>query len=412
MPMMGFSQTPPHFTLEYCQQKAIENFPTTKQIALNQREYKLRKENTQKNYLPSLGLNGTISYQSDVTKVSGIAIPGFSVPVISKDWYKINFDLEQLLWDGGMTKNQQNIETYNYELADQNVKIKTYQFKQQVDVLYFNILFLKENIDVFQLLISDLDARIKEAGAALKNGVLLQTDVDVLEVSKQLARQKLIEKEEDLKGMLASLSELTHLQIQTADQLQIPQMKVSNYEFVNKRPAYQMLSIQQNKLSALKSLSATKRMPVFKAFGQMGYGRPGYDMLNPNFDTYYMIGLRMHWNIWDWGKVKHEAAILDIQREVVNTEKQSFDQNLRAELQQRKAGIQKFEKLIIADQSILSLQSRVLENANNQLKNGTITTTNYLIELNKKIRAQLNLKAHKLQLIFAKYQYIASVGNL
>ncbi len=412
LPWTGFSQNRATITLEECQQKAVENFPTNKQIGLNQSKHKLLIENIKKNYLPALNFNSQVSYQSDVTKVPSVPVPGFSMPSLSNDWYKFNLDIDQLIWDGGMTKKQQTVENYDYKIADQGVKVKSYQLKQQVNILYFNILFLRENIAVLHVLIDDLDARIKDANAALRNGMLLQADVDVLKVNKKQAEQQLIEKQENLKGLVGAMQEITHLKISSADQLLVPQLKITNYQYVNNRPAYQLLSLQQNKFDALKSLTDAKRMPVFKAFGQTGYGRPGYDMLNPDFDTYYMVGIRLHWNIWDWGHVKHEKAILNVQRDIVKTEKQTFDQSLKADLQQRKAGIQKFEKLLTTDREILDLQKSVVKTANDKLKNGTITPTNYLIELNKQIKAQLNMEAHKLQLNFAKYQYITAIGNL
>ena len=408
----GFSQQPGIITLDECQQKAVENFPTNKQLGLNQTKHKLLIENIKKNYLPALNFNSQISYQSDVTKVPSVPVPGFSMPSLSNDWYKFNLDIDQLIWDGGLTKKQQALENYDYKISDQSVKVKSYQLKQQVNVLYFNMLFLKENIDVLHILIDDLNARIKDADAALQNGMLLQSDVNVLKVNKKQAEQQLIEKQEDLKGLMGAMQELTHLKISSADQLQAPEIKINSYQYVNNRPAYRLLSLQQNKFDALKSLTAAKRMPVFKAFGQAGYGKPGYDMLNPDFDDYYMVGIRLHWNIYDWGHVKHEKAILNVQRAIVKTEKQTFDQNLKADLQQRRAGIQKFEKLLTTDREILDLQKSVVETANHKLKNGTITPTNYLIELNKQIRAQLNMEAHKLQLIFAKYQYVTAIGNL
>jgi len=32
--------------------------------------------------------------------------------------------------------------------------------------------------------------------------------------------------------------------------------------------------------------------------------------------------------------------------------------------------------------------------------------------LNKLVNARLNLEAHKLQLVYAKYQYLTAIGNL
>ncbi len=405
-------EQPSKVSLQYCLQQAVKHFPVTQQLQLNQNKYQLQQQNTKKNYLPSLNLNGQASYQSDVTKVPMPSVPGFDIPVIDKDWYKINLDLEQFVWDGGLTKNQKAVETADYRLADQQVQVKTYNLKKQVNLLYFNILFLQASLDALHVLVSDLDARIKEAEAALKNGVLLPADVDALRVNKKMAEQQIIEKTEDQKGLIASLNRLTGLHIASAKQMQVPNVQIASYTFVNNRPEYKMLDLQKSKLSALQKMTTVKRMPVFKVFGQAGYGRPGYDMLNPDFDTYYKIGLALHWNIFDWNRMKHEKQILTIQSDILKTEQENFDQSLRAQLEKLLAGIHKVEKLIATDHDIVQLQKNVVAAAGNKLKNGTITATTYLIELNKEVKAQLTMQAHKLQLQFAKNQYLTALGDL
>ncbi len=413
LPAILFAQErQPKFSLQQCLQEAVKHFPTQKQLLLNQSKYTLEENNIKKNYLPQLNLNGQVSYQSDVTKVPVPPIPGFNMPVISKDWYKINFDLDQLIWDGGLTKNQKQLQTVDYKISDQQVKIKTFELKKQINILYFNILFLQANLNALHVLVSDLYARIKDAETALRNGILLQADVDALKVNQKLAEQQIIEKSEDQKGLIAVMNQLTHLRITSARELLIPEITIPYYTFVNNRPEYQLLDMQKSKLTALEKMTTVKRMPVFKLFGQAGYGRPGYDMLNDNFDTYYMAGVRLHWNIFDWNHVKHEKQILNIQSDIILTEQETFNQSLRAELKKQLSGIQKFEKLIKTDKDILLLQKSVVEAANNKLKNGTITATSYLIELNKEVKAQLSMQAHKLQLLFAKYQYLTAIGNL
>ncbi len=400
------------FSLQQCLQEAVKHFPTQKQFQLNQSKYALEQNNIKKNYLPQMNLNGQASYQSDVTKVPSPPIPGFDMPVISKDWYKINFDLDQLIWDGGLTKSQKELQTADYKISDQQVKIKTFALKKQVNILYFNILFLQANLDALHVLVNDLNARIKEAEVAQQNGTLLQADVDALKVNQMLAEQQIIEKAGDQKGLIASLNQLTRLKIISAKELITPKARITSYTFVNNRLEYQLFNLQKSKLTALEKMTTVKRMPVFKLFGQAGYGRPGYDLLNDKFDTYYMAGVRLHWNIFDWNRAKHEKQILNIQSDIIHTEQETFNQSLRAELDKQLAGIQKFEKLIKTDKEILQLQRNVVDAAGNKLKNGTITATSYLIELNKDVKAQLTMQAHKLQLLFAKYQYLTAIGNL
>lgn len=414
--VLAFLQLWPQHTepvsLKECQQSAIANYPNFKQTELNNAIYELNLKNTKTVYRPSLNLNGQISYQSDVTKIHMPPIPGFDSPVISKDWYKINLDVQQIIYDGGATSSKKAVESADREISNQQVQIELYQLKEKVNHLFFNIVFLKKNIEVLDVLSQSLKASIEDAKSAFANGTILKSEVDKLKVELIYVNQQTIEKQSDRTALISALNELTKLGIPSADALATPELTINNYGYVNNRPEYILMTKQQQRLDAAKTLTASKRRPVFSAFGQAGYGRPGYDMLNNDFDDYYMAGARLHWNIWDWNKVHREKQILDIQNEIIISKKQSFDQNLRADLFQRIGNISKYKKLLETDGEILELQDNVVNTALVQFNNGSITSTTYLIELNKLAKARLNMEAHKLQLVFAKYQYITAIGNL
>ncbi len=399
-------------TLDDCYQNAISNYPNFKQTELNNAIYEINNKNTGINYYPSLYLNGQASLQSDVTKINIPAAAGFKAPEIAKDWYKINFDVQQLIYDGGVTAGQKELNATERDISNQEIQIELYQLKEKVNHLFFNVIFLKKNIEVLEVLVKNLAESLNDAQSAYNNGVILKSEVDKLKVELIKVEQKIIEKRSDSKAVILALNEITKLDIQNAKDLETPSLAIDNYTFVNNRPEYLMLDKQQNKIAVAKSLTSTKRRPKFLAFGQAGYGRPGYDMLNNDFTDYYMIGARLNWNIWDWNKVKNEKQIFDIQNEIINSKKRSFDQNLRADLFQRIESISKYRKLLNTDEAILELQNNIVQTALSQFNNGTITSTTYLIELNKLSTAKLNLEAHKLQLVFAKYQYLSAIGNL
>lgn len=411
--LTGFLLSSQEITLELCFQKAVEHYPNLAQIDLNSQAYDLNIKNIKTNYYPTLNLNGQASYQTDVTKVPfPDNIPGLEPVVLAKDWYKINLDINQMIYDGGVTSGQKNLEESKHTLADQKIKIEIYQLKDRVNHLFFNTIFLRKSIEILDVLKKNLSASIEDAETAFENGMILSADVDALRVEYYRAEQQIVEKEEDITALIAAINELTGLDIQSYQQLKVPKVHIDNYGFVNNRPEYIMLGQQQTQLMAMQSLAKVKRRPVFTAFGQAGYGRPGYDMLKNEFDDYYMIGVRLHWNIWDWGKVKREKQVFGIQNAIINSQKETFNQNLRADLDQRTANITKYEKLIQTDKTIVKLQKNVQETSDAQMKNGTITSTTYLIELNKLVNARLNLEAHKIQLVYAKYQYLAAIGNL
>lgn len=407
----GYTQTKQVITLDDCYNASINNYPNLKQMDMDVQISKLNKQNIQANYLPSLNLNGQVSYQSDVTKVP-ISVPGINIPIMAKDWYNLNLDVEQLIYDGGLTHNRKKIADADLDIAHQKLQIEFYQLKDQVNRIYFGIILSRKTLEILAVLKKNLEATIADAEVAFNNGVLLSSDVDALKVEYNLALQQIIENQEDQRALIAGLHILTALDISNADQLVVPDVQVVTEKFVNNRPEYMLLGKQQTKIEILSELSKAKQRPVFMAFGQAGYGRPGYDMLNDKFDTYYKVGARLHWNIWDWHQVKRERSVLSVQNEIINTQKQSFDQKLKADLETKMAAIRKAEQLISTDETIVSLQQNVVNTANVQLKNGSLTTTNYVIELNKQVKAQLNLEVHKLQLVYSKYQYNITLGNL
>ena len=92
----AFGQESGQFTLDSCLNSAVINYPNFRQLSLNKNIFDLNISNIKTNYYPTLNLNGQASYQSDVTKVPAPPIPGFDMPVLEKDWYKINLDIEEM----------------------------------------------------------------------------------------------------------------------------------------------------------------------------------------------------------------------------------------------------------------------------------------------------------------------------
>ncbi len=414
IPIVVVGQVEQKLTLSQCYDSAISNYPNLSQLELNKAVFDLNTKNIKTNYYPKLNLNGQASYQSDVTKMPfGDNLPaGLQIEELDKDWYKINLDIEQMIYDGGLTSSMKKLEETDYKISTQKLQVELYQLKDRINHLFFNIIYLSKNEEILSTLKNNLEVRVEDAKIAFENGVLLSSEIDALRVEVNLTEQKIIEIDDDINALISSFNEISGLNINTASQLEFPDIEISDYNFVNNRPEYLLLSLQQEKLSALKSVTAVKRKPVFMAFGQVGYGRPGYDMLKNQFDDYYKVGAALRWNIWDWSKVKREKQVLEIQSQIINSQKQTFDQNLRADLHKKISDINKYYKLIESDKVIVRLQENVVKTANNQMDNGTITATNYLIEINKKAKAHLNLEAHKLQLVYSKLLYLTAIGKI
>ena len=399
-------------TLELCYEKAIENYPLTAQGELLSLSNELALKNLNKNYLPKLNINGQVHYQSDVTKVPVQELPIFGVEPLDKDWYKIMLDVNQVIYDGSATSRQKELEQVNHEIRQQNLEIELFNLKQRINQVYFNIILLKENEKILKLHQNTLFSKLKNVQAGIKNGTLLASNEDILKANILKVEQSIEEVTITKESTIKILNEYTAMHMDANTEFLLPEISDHVNGYVNNRPEYTLFSIQQRKIATSKKMIGSKNLPRFSAFGQAGYGRPGYDMLKNKFDDFYMIGARLSWNVWDWNHTRKDKEILDLQHDIISTQKETFDKNVRIDLESKLAGIQKAERLIMRDNELIELRERISASYSSQLENGIITSTEYITELNAESKAKLDLEVHRIELVKAKLDYQSTLGNL
>jgi len=422
----GRAQVPDTLTLDACHDLAVKNYPLTKQYALldSRKEIQLRSLNTQ--YLPQVQMNGQASYQSDVTKVE-VLIPDIVLPPpidktitptqpetpdLSKDQYKISLDVYQMIYDGGITARQKVIESLNMEIDKQKVTVDLYSLKCNVSDVYFNILLLQENEKLLHVMKDKIGEKIKELESAVKFGVVLESEKDVLLAEQLKVEQQITEVRETRRASVEALGELMAVELKDGITLTLPDPGIVTPDFQNLRPEITLFDLQKTHIDASKRVITAKWNPRFSGFGQVGYGRPGLNFLNNDFDDFYIVGARLSWELWNWNKNKKEKQVLDIQTGILDTQKEAFDRNIRVAAKHDLADIRKYETLIGDDQKIIGLREKIVATASVQLDNGVITSTDYITRLSDATQARIAMQTHQIQLIRARVNYLETIGNL
>ncbi|MCF8236089.1 MAG: TolC family protein [Bacteroidales bacterium] len=400
-----------HTTLEECQENATANYPLQNKFGLLSEATELELEKLGKTYLPKLNLNGQATYQSEVTKVS-IEIPNMDIPQPAKDQYKVSLDLNQMIYDGGLTATQKDLREYELSIENKKVEGRLYNVKQKVTDLYFNILLLKKNKEVLELSKETIEAKKKNLEAGVRHGAVLEKDLNVLRAELLKQEQNILELENGISTNLAVLSEFTGEEYDLKTTFMLPQPKVAYDADPSGRIDYQLLGLQQNRLMLNKELINEGRRPKLIGFAQAGYGRPGLDMLSDEFSSFYILGAKLSWNLWNWQEKELDLKMIDVQQNFIENQKEVFEKNLTIELKRAFRELDKYEKLIRTDDEIIRLREEIRQTASAQLNNGAITSSEYISEVNAETEAKLNKEVHKLQLIRAKYDYLSKKGDL
>jgi outer membrane protein TolC len=402
-------------TLDYCYRMVEKNWPLGRQTELYAKSNALQVQNFNKNWLPYLNIGGSVSYQNDVPMVEiplPAGLPQLSMPLPAKDQYKLWLDVTQPVYDANVTSYQKKVEGFNLKVNQENVKVELYKLKDQVNQLYFSVLLFVESEDLLKSSRNLVDSRLKEIRSGVANGTMLQSSADALEAEIIQLDQQIASLKQDMSVAYKMLSELISVPIPETTRLVLPQITISSFDYDNKRLEYELFDIQQGRVSVLKNMVTTRWNPRFSAFGQLGYGRPGFNVLSNDFTTFWIVGGRLTWNIYNWGQNKNDKKIYDIQNDILRTQKETFDKNLRITADRNLSEIMKVTELLQQDEALINLRAKIVKTASSQLDNGVITSSDYIDRVNEETQARLNMELHKIQLVKAKMTYLYTLGKL
>ncbi|HEU4496722.1 MAG TPA: TolC family protein, partial [Flavobacterium sp.] len=280
--------------LDYCLSQVDKNYPLLKQKDIEKEINKISKKVNQSAWLPQIALNGQASYQSDVTEIN---MPGSPIEPLSKDQYKVYLDINQTVYDGGLTKLKNDLQNITSEINKSQVAIDIQNIKQKTQEYFFNALIAQENYTIYKTSQNEIRERIKVLEAGVKYGTVKQSQVDILEVELYKIDQKLIQTAFNKKIAIEVINLFTGLSIEEDSNLIIPEEITILKDNFENRPEYKKFNLQKEKLDKNNDLTNSKLFPRISLFGQGGYGRPGLNQLRNEFDTYYIAGARLNWDL-------------------------------------------------------------------------------------------------------------------
>ena len=392
-------------TIEECYAFAEKNYPIAKQTNFLQQKTSFEIDALNKAKLPKIDINAQATYQSDVIGLP-TSLPG--VEPINKDQYRATLDVNQLLYNGGMINANTKLKEAQMLTQQQLVAVNLYQLKSRINYSYMMILLWQDQRELLLAKQSTIHSKIKEVKSGVKNGAMLPSSEQVLEAELLKLEQALTENTFQRIKELQNLAGLTSTTIKENSVLERPS---TTLETNGVRPEMKFFELQQDQIEASKNIISKSNLPKLNAFGQAGYGNPGLNMLNNSFDDFYMVGLKLNWNVFDWNKSKSEKQALDIAKEIVTTEKETFETNNQMQLNELKSEISKLETIIKTDSQIILLREKVVQSSDSQMRNGVITTSEYVTELNQLFDAKTNQKVHQTQLELAKINYQTIKGT-
>ena len=413
--MMVFSnlvsaQTVDKLTLSQTYDLAQKNYPVIKQKALVEQTANITIENLQKGFLPQLTVNGQGTYQSDVTGFN-ISFGGINIQPPDKDQYKVVGDLNQLIYDGGVIRQQKVAAQLNADVEQQQVEVELYELKDRVNQVYLSILFLDEEIKQASLTKQDILSGIKRVEVQVKNGVALRSGLNQLQAQSLQNDQRTIELKETRKGLIQTLALFLNQSLnEETIVFERPVVNV-NVDSSISRPELKLYNDQSSLALHQSKLITSKNLPKVSLFAQGGYGKPGLDFLKNESVWFYTGGVRFTWPFGGLYTIKKEKQQTEVNKEMIDVQKETFILNTNTTLKKQWSEIEKYIQIEGRDEEIIDLREQVKKASLAQLENGVITADDYLRMVNEEDHARQSLIIHQIQLLQAQINYLTTLGK-
>lgn len=391
-----------NITIEECQVKAEANYPAIAMYDIIEKTKEFNIANANKAYFPQGSFIAQGTWQSDVTSID-LEVPGFQLPTIDRDQFRVVAELNQLIWDGGRVSAQKNSIEVNAELDKRQLNNEIYTLKERVNNLYFGVLLIKEQLNQLGILEKELQRNYDNVKAYMQNGVANESDLMIVRVERLKARQQRTNLESNLMAYIQMLSVLIGEELNSDMVFVKPDPGITTILPIINRPEILMFEAQENALESQKSLLNAGVMPTIGAFAQGGYGKPGLNMFDNQFNPYFLGGVRLTWNFSNLYTLKSDIRKIDLQKSAVNSRREIFLQNLNIVIPQQQIEIEKYRKTMQDDEEIIRLHTQMRETTEIKVENGTMTVSDLMKEIIAEESAKQAKVLHEIQFLMSVY---------
>lgn len=382
-----------------CYRMVRANAPQLRQLAINNERKSVEINKLTASNLPVVSGFGKATYQSDALSMSAAAPMAPSVEV-DLFQYNAGVGIDQKLFDGGLNGIQKEIRRIESEIDNLEAEVAIYKYYELANRYFFGVATLERSELVLQLRLATLAERFRLMESGVRNGTVASAELERVGVEILATRQQQTEAGMALRQMSQNLKTLTGL----ADTVVVVWLLPVSVTVPDSQQRCETRIFEQNRRYAesMIKLQGRRYTPRLSAFGQAGYSYPGLNMFENEPAAYYMVGMNLSWTLFDWQMADKEKKLLKLQVQQIDIAEAEFDRQLRMLSDAEQVQMQHTHQLIEDDLKIIASREKITRASGSALDNGTITTADYLADLNAETKARFDYEKHKIALAESK----------
>ncbi len=401
-------------TLDECQHAAERNYPLIAQHDLIARTTDLNVANIQKGWLPQVSATAQATYQSAVTawpdEMKGMMQQmGVDMKGLAKDQYRVGLDVQQTVFDGAISARKQ-VARDQGAVQQAQLDVDLYRVRQRVNEMYFGLLLLEDQIRLSKDLQDQLAASENKLISMVKHGTAAECDLNAVTAERLNVVQQMTTLESQRRVLMSMLGTFCGIEVyQVAKPAAVEAVQGNN------RPELRLIDSQLRLAGARERAIKAALLPRLGVFAQGYYGYPGYnvfkDMMGRDWSWNGMVGARLTWNIGALYTHRNDKALVQLQRETAENQREVFLFNNRLEQMQQNEDIDRYRRLMQQDEEIIALRQQVRKAAQSKLSHGIIDVNDLVRDINSENAARVQQSIHEIEMLKRMYDQKYTTNN-
>ncbi|MDO5321977.1 MAG: TolC family protein [Bacteroidia bacterium] len=397
-------------TIDRCFEMAKAHYPAVAQYNLIDESESFDIASAARSWIPQITFSGQASWQTEaiafpdafnqILKMQGVDMPG-----MNKDQYNLVLDISQTLWDGGASKTGKELARAEAAEKRLDAEVSIYALEERVSSLFFGILLLEANYQTAVNGKETLDANYRKLESMVRNGVALQSDLDMLEVERISLDEKIRQNRASASCFRTMLELFIGEPIGGRSLVKPDEIPVGDIS--SNRPELRLLDAKLTTLDARERMLGVSLTPKIAAFAQGLYGYPGLDMFksmeNSDWRWNAIVGVRLQWNITPFFTYGTDRKKIENARRMLTVQKDVFEFNSSLQAAQQTSEIKRMGESLESDGRIVELRTGIRKTAESQFEKGVIDTPALLQRISEESAAMNSRNIHEIELLKMEY---------
>lgn len=405
-------------TLDECQEAAVAHYPLAKQYGIIGQTADATLANIDKGWLPQVSTYAQATTQDKVVALPDaltgmMAAQGVELRGLAKQQYKIGVDINQNIYDGGRMRSRKDVARQQAETDRAQTDVTLYGVRQRVNDLYFGMLLIADKLQLNADLQELLRASEHKLAAMERGGTAATADLYAVRAERLNAAQAAVELRAQQSALRRMLAWLTGLEVTTPSKPQDTGAAMA--DTANHRLELRLFDRQRSLADARERALDAQLRPTLSAFAQGYYGYPGFnmyrDMMRRTPSLNALVGVRLSWNIGALYTRAGDKQRLDLQRQGIEAQRETFLFNNRMENIQQQENIDKYTRLLQQDDDIIALRTQVRRAAESKLEHGIIDVNDLIKEINSENAARLQRSMHEMERLRELYNHKLTLNH-